>query len=81
MLCDEKDRRNEDGKREDQGRRPDAAAAWGEVLRVRAGHLITDSENLRNVPPVDNRTRDTLHPAKLRPSGSGGWSNATGTPP
>ena len=39
MLCDEKDRRNEDSERDDQGRCPDAAAPWGEVLRVvRSGH-------------------------------------------
>jgi len=39
VLCDEKDRRNEDSERDDQGRCPDAAAPWGEVLRVvRSGH-------------------------------------------
>jgi hypothetical protein len=34
MLRDENGRGNEDGERDDQGRRPDAAAPWVEVARV-----------------------------------------------
>jgi hypothetical protein len=54
VLCDEKDCRNEDSKREDQSRRPDAAAAGGEVLRVVwAGHLIrTNDARYRFAPQV-----------------------------